>query len=58
MGFTALAGPPMKLSNPAGKQVGKPLATYAKVRYAYTIDYSDDLLVAGREADNSDSIAG
>ncbi|WP_178369004.1 hypothetical protein [Paraburkholderia fungorum] len=48
----------MKLSNPAGKQVGKPLATYANVRYAYTIDYSDDLLVAGREADNSDSIAG
>lgn len=56
VGFMVFAGPPMKLSNPPAKQAGKPPATYANVRYAYTIDYPDDLLVAGREADNSDGV--
>ena len=30
---------------PPRKQVGKPVATYATVRYAYTIEYPDDLLL-------------
>ncbi|KAE8756103.1 hypothetical protein FSO04_30840 [Paraburkholderia madseniana] len=56
VGFMVFAGPQAKLSNPPRKQAGKPAATYANVRYAYTIDYPDDLLFAGREADNSDGV--
>jgi len=56
VGFMVFAGPQAKLSNPPRKQAGKPAATYANVRYAYTIEYPDDLLVPGREADNSDGV--
>ena len=55
-GSKAYAGPLAKLAYPPRKQSDKPASTYANVRYGYTIEYPGDLLVAGREADNSDGL--
>ena len=57
VGFEAYIGPLAKLAYPPRKQSDKPVSTYANVRYGYAIEYPGDLLVAGREADNSDGLA-
>ena len=54
--FEAYVSPLAKLAYPPRKQSDKPASTYANVRYGYTIEYPGDLLVAGREADNSDGL--
>lgn len=56
VGFIVFAGPQAKLAGQQRKQAAKPAATYANVRYGYTIDYPGDLLVPGKEADNSDGL--
>lgn len=50
------SGVPATVSNPPHKEKYKPAATYANVRYGYTIDYPGDLLVPGTEADNGDGL--
>ncbi|HTH77297.1 MAG TPA: hypothetical protein VL635_23160 [Trinickia sp.] len=40
----------------AVQPAAKSLATYANVRYGYTIEYPKDLLVPGEEADDGDGV--
>ena len=50
------SGPPAHVSNSPREPAENPAATYANVRYGYTIEYPGDLLVPGGEADNGDGL--